>query len=70
MQQVGFSATMTFQGTLGGDKKLVKIGELANSPLRVEDRVSVETGFDGIPAAIERNRTGPRIGKVVADFSR
>jgi len=26
--------------------------------------------FDDIPAAIERNRTGPRIGKVVADFSR
>jgi NADPH:quinone reductase-like Zn-dependent oxidoreductase len=27
-------------------------------------------GFDDIPAAIERNRTGSRIGKVVADFSR
>jgi NADPH:quinone reductase-like Zn-dependent oxidoreductase len=27
-------------------------------------------GFDNIPAAIERNRTDPRIGKVVADFSR
>ena len=27
-------------------------------------------GFDDIPAAIERNRTDPRIGKVVADFSR
>lgn len=27
-------------------------------------------GFDDIPAAIERNRTSPRIGKVVADFSR
>ena len=27
-------------------------------------------GFDDIPAAIERNRTGPRIGQVVADFSR
>ncbi len=27
-------------------------------------------GFDDIPAAIERNRTEPRIGKVVADFSR
>jgi NADPH:quinone reductase-like Zn-dependent oxidoreductase len=26
--------------------------------------------FDDIPAAIERNRTDPRIGKVVADFSR
>lgn len=27
-------------------------------------------GFNDIPAAIERQRTGPRIGKVVADFSR
>lgn len=27
-------------------------------------------GFADIPAAIERNRTDPRIGKVVADFSR
>jgi len=27
-------------------------------------------GFEDIPAAIERNRTEPRIGKVVADFSR
>jgi NADPH:quinone reductase-like Zn-dependent oxidoreductase len=27
-------------------------------------------GFDDIPAAIERNRTDPRIGKAVADFSR
>ena len=27
-------------------------------------------GFDDIPAAMERNRTDPRIGKVVADFSR
>jgi NADPH:quinone reductase-like Zn-dependent oxidoreductase len=27
-------------------------------------------GFGDIPAAIERNRTDPRIGKVVADFSR
>ena len=27
-------------------------------------------GFDDIPAAIERNRTDARIGKVVADFSR
>jgi NADPH:quinone reductase-like Zn-dependent oxidoreductase len=27
-------------------------------------------GFGDIPAAIERNRTEPRIGKVVADFSR
>jgi hypothetical protein len=27
-------------------------------------------GFGDIPMAIERNRTDPRIGKVVADFSR
>lgn len=27
-------------------------------------------GFSDIPAAIERNRTGPRIGKAVADFLR
>ena len=27
-------------------------------------------GFDDIPAAIERNRTAPRLGKAVADFSR
>ncbi|KQW00628.1 NADP-dependent oxidoreductase [Rhizobacter sp. Root1221] len=33
-------------------------------------KLSEVVGFDGIPAAIERNRTGPRIGKVVADFSR
>ena len=26
-------------------------------------------GFNDIPAASERNRTGPRIGKVVVDFS-
>ena len=32
--------------------------------------VSEVVGFDDIPAAIERNRTGSRIGKVVADFSR
>lgn len=33
-------------------------------------KLSDVVGFDDIPAAIERNRTGPRIGKVVADFSR
>jgi NADPH:quinone reductase-like Zn-dependent oxidoreductase len=32
-------------------------------------KVSEVVAFDGIPAAIERNRTGHRIGKVVADFS-
>lgn len=33
-------------------------------------KLSDTVGFNGIPAAIERNRTGPRIGKVVADFTR
>jgi NADPH:quinone reductase-like Zn-dependent oxidoreductase len=33
-------------------------------------KLSEVVGFDDIPAAIERNRTGPRIGKVVADLSR
>ena len=33
-------------------------------------RLSEVVGFNDIPAAIERNRIGPRIGKVVADFSR
>jgi NADPH:quinone reductase-like Zn-dependent oxidoreductase len=32
--------------------------------------VSEVVGFEDIPAAIERNRTGSRSGKVVADFSR
>ena len=32
-------------------------------------KLSEVVGFNDIPAAIERNRTGPRIGKVVADFS-
>ncbi|MDR6889911.1 MULTISPECIES: NADP-dependent oxidoreductase [Variovorax] len=32
--------------------------------------VGEAVGFDDIPAAIEGNRTAPRIGKVVADFSR
>ncbi len=42
--------------------------EIANGTLI--SKVSEVVGFDGIPAAIERNRTAPRIGKVVADFSR
>jgi NADPH:quinone reductase-like Zn-dependent oxidoreductase len=33
-------------------------------------KLSEVVGFNNIPAAIEHNRTGPRIGKVVADFSR
>lgn len=33
-------------------------------------KLSEVLGFDDIPAAIERNRTGPRVGKVVADFAR
>lgn len=33
-------------------------------------RLGEVVGFDDIPAAIESNRIGPRIGKVVADFSR
>ncbi|MCS4296201.1 NADPH:quinone reductase-like Zn-dependent oxidoreductase [Comamonas sp. BIGb0152] len=33
-------------------------------------RVSEVVGFNDIPAAIERNRAGPRFGKVVADFAR
>jgi NADPH:quinone reductase-like Zn-dependent oxidoreductase len=33
-------------------------------------KLSEVVGFDDIPAAIERNRTEPRIGKVLADFSR
>jgi len=33
-------------------------------------KLSEVVGFNDIPAAIERNRTGPRIGKVVADFAR
>lgn len=32
--------------------------------------ISETVGFNDLPAAIERNRTGPRIGKVVADFER
>ncbi|MDM0065283.1 NADP-dependent oxidoreductase [Variovorax sp. J31P207] len=33
-------------------------------------KLSEVVGFNDIPAAIERSRVGPRIGKVVADFSR
>jgi NADPH:quinone reductase-like Zn-dependent oxidoreductase len=33
-------------------------------------KLSEVVGFNDIPAAIERNRTDPRIGKVVADYSR
>ena len=36
----------------------------------LSSKLSEVVGFDDIPAAIERNRTGPRLGKVVADFSR
>lgn len=32
--------------------------------------ISETVGFNDIPAAIERNRTGPRVGKVVADLTR
>jgi NADPH:quinone reductase-like Zn-dependent oxidoreductase len=43
-------------------------GEVAAGRLKSE--VSEVVGFGDIPAAIERNRTGSRTGKVVADFSR
>ena len=36
----------------------------------LQSKVSEVVGFTGIPAAIERNRTEARSGKVVADFSR
>jgi NADPH:quinone reductase-like Zn-dependent oxidoreductase len=36
----------------------------------LKSKVSEVVGFAEIPGAIERNRTGSRIGKVVADFSR
>ena len=36
----------------------------------VKSKVSDVVGFTDIPAAIERNRTGSRSGKVVADFTR
>jgi len=42
--------------------------EIANGTLI--SKLGQVVGFDGIPEAIERNRTGPGIGKVVADFTR
>jgi NADPH:quinone reductase-like Zn-dependent oxidoreductase len=36
----------------------------------LQSKVSEVVGFDDIPAAIERNRTASRTGKVVADFTR
>ena len=42
--------------------------EIAQGTLK--SLVSEVVGFADIPAAVERNRTDPRIGKVVADFSR
>jgi NADPH:quinone reductase-like Zn-dependent oxidoreductase len=36
----------------------------------LKSKVSEVVGFADIPAAIERNRTHSRTGKVVADFSR
>jgi NADPH:quinone reductase-like Zn-dependent oxidoreductase len=36
----------------------------------LKSKVSEVVGFDDIPAAIERNRTSSRTGKVVADFAR
>lgn len=43
-------------------------GEIARGRLR--SRLGSVVGFSDIPAAIERNRTASRTGKVVADFSR
>jgi len=37
---------------------------------QLTSKVSEVVGFDDIPAAIERNRTDARIGKVVADYAR
>jgi len=37
---------------------------------QLKSKVSEVVGFEDIPAAIERNRTDSRTGKVVADFSR
>lgn len=37
---------------------------------RLKSRIGEIVGFEDIPAAIERNRTGSRGGKVVADFTR
>jgi NADPH:quinone reductase-like Zn-dependent oxidoreductase len=44
------------------------VAEVAQGTL--VSKLGEAVGFDDIPAAIERNRTDPRIGKVVADFSR
>ena len=44
------------------------VAEIAQGSLR--PKLAEVVGFNDLPAAIERNRTGPRIGKVVADFSR
>lgn len=43
-------------------------GEVADGTLK--STVSEVVGFGDLPAAIERNRMGSRVGKVVADFSR
>lgn len=42
--------------------------EIADGTLK--SKVSEVVGFAGIPAAMERNRTKARSGKVVADFAR
>jgi NADPH:quinone reductase-like Zn-dependent oxidoreductase len=44
------------------------VAEIAEGTL--VSKLGETVGFGDIPAAIERNRTDPRIGKVVADFSR
>ncbi|WPH17331.1 NADP-dependent oxidoreductase [Variovorax paradoxus] len=44
------------------------VAEIAQGTL--VSKLGEVVGFGDIPAAIERNRTDPRIGKVVADFSR
>ncbi|CAN7703194.1 NADP-dependent oxidoreductase [Variovorax paradoxus] len=44
------------------------VAEIAEGTLI--SKLGETVGFGDIPAAIERNRTDPRIGKVVADFSR
>jgi len=43
-------------------------GQVAAGALK--SRIGEVIGFEDIPAAIERNRVGPRHGKAVADFSR
>ncbi|CAN7729916.1 NADP-dependent oxidoreductase [Variovorax paradoxus] len=44
------------------------VAEIAEGTL--VSKLGETVGFGDIPAAIERNRTDPRVGKVVADFSR